>query len=74
MPETDTKPALSVEERSELAARAALITQYRRTADLLDSERRLFLNFVLSEKGLDPNKAYDMDPETGELTEREPSG
>lgn len=67
-------PALSAEERAELAARAALITTYQRTATLLESERRLFLNHLLVSKGLDPTKEYIADPETGELTEQAPDG
>ena len=63
--------SLTEEERSELSGRQVLIGQYQRTAALLQSELRLFLNHLITEKGLDPKKQYDLDPESGELTERE---
>lgn len=65
---------LTEEERTEIRAREDLIRMYQRTATLLQSELRLFLSHVLTQKGLDPTKTYDMNPETGELTERVADG
>lgn len=57
------------EEQAEIKNRQALIEIHQRTATLLESELRLFFNHLLTEKGLDPNKRYTMDAESGELTE-----
>jgi hypothetical protein len=74
-PEEVSMAAISKEERFELESRASLIGMYQRTVALLESERRLFLSHLLTEKGLDPAKEYTLNPETGELTENEePSG
>jgi hypothetical protein len=59
---------LTSEERVELEARSSQITFYERTALLLRSERALFWRHLLTEKGLDPAKQYNVSPE-GELTE-----
>jgi hypothetical protein len=60
--------ALTPEERAEVDARSAQITFYERTALLLRSERALFWRHLLTAKGLDPAKQYNVSPE-GELTE-----
>ena len=59
------------EERAELDARSSLIAMHQRTATLLESERRLFVRHLLTSKGLDPEKQYQLDPKTGEITEIE---
>lgn len=61
--------SLSEEERAELDARSSMIAFYRRTVELLQSERNLLLRDLLIAKGLDPEREYAMDPKTGELTE-----
>ena len=62
---------LTNEERAELKARSSLITMYRQTAALLESEQRSYLRHLLVSKGLDPAKRFAVNPETGELTEEE---
>lgn len=61
--------SLTPEERNEVAVRQNLISIHRRTADLLESELRLFFNHLLISKGLNPEKRYTLDSESGELTE-----
>ncbi len=60
--------ALTPEERAELAARSSLITMYRRTADLLESENRLYIRHLLTARDLDPSKQYSIDNQSGEIT------
>lgn len=60
---------LTAEERAELGARSSQIAFYQRTVALLTSERNLFLHALLTSKGLDPAKTYNIDPESGELSE-----
>lgn len=70
------KLTLTEEERVEIQAREQLIGTHQRTAQLLQSELRLFLNHLLSSKGLDPAKQYTI-AEDGALTEvesEEPDG
>ena len=61
-------PELTEEERAELAVRSSQISFYQRTADLLMSERNLFLNHILTARGLDPTSEFQIDLKTGEIT------
>lgn len=66
--------SLTREESDELASRTNLISFYRRTVSLLESEKNLFISHLLTSKGLDPEKQYAIDPETLEINEVSPDG
>lgn len=57
------KKQLTEEETAELNARNSVLAFHQRTLDLLNSEYRLFLNHLLTSKGLDPAKKWEIDKE-----------
>ena len=69
MDRKETMETLTKEELNELDARNNLIAVHSRTAALLESEKNLFITHLLMNKGLDPEKKYEINPEDGTLSE-----